>query len=333
VSENRDKRKCSKPFNLRPFSSSKKHRSSYELNGLMIDDGKILRPKKWRFDPHCQSFVKLAYDPLLAFPEKSNIKRVSAAKVFCELPFDMKHFGGNLRHDGYKFLETFKIEETMGYQPGPWDSVLSENRRLIFELDYAVYESTLKSRYKFAGGKQKMDHLAYAFMDLCGLNEFPVRIRCPLESSYQLFGQETECIRCHRVVCTPQNDLVLIFGDQSMTHKEVVQRQGHVGEMTCKLLQLLSLNYCKNPRVIRDVFAVRFVTHHVTFFRIKPIATTLDTLINTTDDPSTKLTLLCSDPDPFNNQGLSLVDPTQRKQAVQLATKIRHSLRAGYHEK
>jgi hypothetical protein len=310
----------------------KTQKSSYKLNGLMDHGGILLPPKKWRFDPHCQSFVKLAYDPLLAFPEKSNVKRVSAAKVFCELPFDMKHFGGNPNHHGDKFIDTFKIKETMGYQPGPWDSVLSENRRLIFELDYAVYESTLKSRYKFAGGKQKTDYLAYEFMDLCGLNSCPLYIS-PLQSPFRLFGQETECIRCHDVIRTPQNDLVLVFGDQSMTHKEVEKRQGHLGEITCKLLQLLSLNYCKNPRVIRDVFAVRFVTHHVTFFRIKPIAKTLDTLINTTDDPKTKLTLLCSDPDPFNNQGLSLVDPTQRKQAVQLVTKIRHSLLTGYHEK
>jgi hypothetical protein len=206
---------------------------------------------------------------------------------------------------------------------GWWGYIVDTNYVLICKLHRSILDSTEEARSQVCDVRYAKDCATQPLLDVCGFNAFPPSIDC-LKSPFQLFGQEINSIPSHWVIGTPDDDLVVIFGDKWLMHDQIVKRQGYLGEIMFKLLQLLSINYNKNPRVIRDVFAVRMITHHVTCFRIKPIKATLDTLINTREDPKTKLTLICSDPDPINNKGLSLIDPTERKQAVKLLTSIRH---------
>jgi hypothetical protein len=120
---------------------------------------------------------------------------------------------------------------------------------------------------------------------------------------------------------TRNNDLVLVFGDKSLKEGQVLAKQGHLGQIVGELLQMLSLN--REKKKFHSVFAVRFINYRVTAFRVVPTRATLTTLCDTVNIPKTALQLLCSEATPKTSPGLSLIDPKERVQALQIMADIR----------
>ena len=316
------------PFRTSPVVLSRRHAA--KLKPLISGNGKILSASDWRFDPHCKPFTKLEHHLTLHLPKaasKKNTMITPSAQVFCQLPFDEKTLGkGSEIHDA-KFFKRFKIEETMkdmGYDAMSSDGsgktmAFQFNQGMIIQLDMSLQ----------ARAESKMDYVAEAFLRLCGFDSKPFAIVSMHEVHFDLFGRRCGAVPGHAVILSSTGDLVLVCEDLlPLTPDEMVERQGHLGQIMCDLLQILSVNLKTGP-VIRNVFAIRMINHHVTCFRIDPNEETLKKLVKkkTKATPvfceEEKLTLLCSDPDPMNNPGLSLIDPKQRKQAVELVSDIR----------
>ena len=290
---------------------------------LISGNGKILSASDWRFDPHCEPFTKLEYHPTLRLPQ-STLKSMMtpSAQVFCNLPFTAENLKGTLIQDD-AFVASFKIPETMkkvGHRVEDTTLILESMERMVTRLDTSVD----------GGDETNIDYLAEILLQICGFDHRYFRIKAMKAQQFDLFGR-----RCgvpdHTVILSPKGDLVLVCEDKKKVKKtEFVGKQGHLGQIMCELLQILSLNLKKTSGpVIRNVFAVRMINYHVTCFRIDPVEDTLKALVNNkTKTPphfseNEKLTLLCSVKNPRKDYGLSLIDHTERTEACQLLTDVR----------
>ncbi len=192
--------------------------------------------------------------------------------------------------------------------------VIDHNENMVFHL--ATARQGEKSPTRREG---KMDMCALSFLQLCGFDSTPFHITAE-GSDFKIFGK-----KCrdgdHPVVVTPHNDLVLIFGNKPLNEKQTVEHEGHVGQIVGEMLQMLSLNRDKDK--FRNVFAVRFVNHRVTAFRLEQVLTTLNTLYETNKVPTTKLRLLSTARNPTMDLGLSLIDSKERVKALQMMADIR----------
>ena len=114
---------------------------------------------------------------------------------------------------------------------------------------------------------------------------------------------------------------MLVFEDKSLQAGEVLAKQGHLGQIVGELLQMLSVN--RDNRKFRSVFAVRFINYRVTAFRVDPVKAVLQTLCDTDRIPTPKMKILCTERTPKESPGLSLIDATERRQALQQMADIR----------
>jgi hypothetical protein len=296
---------------------------------------------KWRFDPHCRLFTADQYARTLSLLETGTLPP-PASQVYAHLPFGMKHFQGNPKRDA-KFLKTFKIEKTMknlSFNPRSdvslCDKIIETNQQMVEKVARGVVESNKKYR-----DESVITDLNKTFLDLCGFTEFPfkrVEIVGKDLRTFKLFDNQFNCLPDHLIEYYDPDgdgeaDVVLVAEDKTMEYNgkkdQKIPKQGHRGQIMCESLQAFSLNYRKNPPVFRDIFIVRVINFHVAFFRIVPIKTTVNTLVNTKYVPARKLKLLCNIKNPDKNPGLSLIDPEQRKEAVQMMADIRNSILKG----
>ena len=290
----------------------------------LISGNHILPANKWRFDPHCEPFATLESHATLHLPSSVlGTDMAPAAQVFCKLPF--KRLTGSKMHHPPEFYKRFKIEETMktmgftyGSQLDPF--VLDLNETILRRLDASAR----------GGAETKVDYLAEALLKICGFDDGTFEITGMDKQRFDLFGRQCGAVPDHTVILSPKGDLVLVCEDKQKVKKtDFVGKQGHLGQIMCELLQILSLNLKAKHPVIRNVFALRMINYHVACFRIDPIEDTLKKLVNVktkttpTFSDGAKLTLLCNVENPEKRYGYSLIKPTERTKACQLLTDIR----------
>jgi hypothetical protein len=198
----------------------------------------------------------------------------------------------------------------------PNPKVLEQNQQLVGQLARARREELSATRRE-----RTIDQCAQHLLQLCGFDSSPFSIKAEGDD-FKIFGKTCHSDGDHYVVVTPSNDLVLVFEDKSLKVGAVVKQHGHLGQIVGELLQLLSLN--RVNKVFRNVFAVRFINYYVTAFRLEVSERTLHGLVTTRAVPPKKLQLLCSDAAATKNRGLSLIDRTQRREALQLMADIRN---------
>jgi hypothetical protein len=182
----------------------------------------------------------------------------------------------------------------------------------VDHLARARQEEKLPKRHE-----KKIDECAHHFLQLCGFDNSPFSITAEGDD-FKIFGKMCHSDGDHYVVVTPNNDLVLVFEDKSLKKWEVLAKQGHLGQIVGELLQMLSLN--RGNKKFHSIFAVRFINYRVTAFRVEPDKATLNTLCGTRKVPTTKLQLLCNEATPKISPGLSLIDPKERLQALQIVS-------------
>lgn len=280
-----------------------------ERCGIITDFGvKPVSKWTWKF---CEQFVDIKYDPTLSLP--TGIDLCDSAKVFAELSINDEFLIKPPR--GERVYEHCKIEAVMerkGYTTtDPRSHYMCMQNMLIVRCLADVRQQELSSNRYF----KKMDRLADIFFRLSDFDKEPFDIKAR-GSDFNIFGKTCSKNDAFYVSTTPENDFLIMFGDQSLAPDEVVKREGHLGEIVGGLLQFLVLNRANN--IFRSVFAIRFVDYYVTAFRLDADESTLNTLVKTNKAPKKKLLLLCSDISPTKHRGLSLIDKNERLKALQL---------------
>jgi hypothetical protein len=274
---------------------------------------------KWTW-PFCQQFVELVHDPTLSLPTGKPL--VPSAEVFAELDIDDKLLLNPPKDKQiFEHCRIEKVMKRMGYvrkrtsETQGYTSVLLDNQRMLDQLARARREERAEIRHE-----KKIDQCAQHFLVLCGFDNSPFTITAE-GADFQIFGKTCFSDGDHYVVVTPHNDLVLVFEDKSLKEGQVIEKRGHLGQIVGELLQMLSLN--RDNKKFHSVFAVRFINYFVTAFRVCPSKATLRTICDTREVPVTPLRLLCTEATPTTSLGLSLIDKTERLQALKRMADIR----------
>jgi hypothetical protein len=282
----------------------------------VIGKAAVELPSKWNWNPFCEQFAKIVHAPTLNIPTGAPL--LPSVAVFARIPIN-DNFMLNPPKDK-KIDEHCEIEKVMkqvGVPLSYHSHVRTDLWRMLNQLAIARQEEV---RPTVTRNAEKIDRCTMIFLQLCGFGDDPFEMTRRV-SKVKIFGKTSrEDTGCNFVV-TPHNDRILIFGDQSLNEEQILQKQGHLGQIVGEMLQAQSLSRDNNK--LRNVFAVRFVKYRVTLFRVEAVPTTLNAIFDENNVPAKKLKLLCTEKNPAMGLGLSLIDPKERVKALRVMADIR----------
>lgn len=201
--------------------------------------------------------------------------------------------------------------------------IIDANRVLVGQLSVAR-----KLDASDAYPESSIDLLAQSFLTLCGFNDGETFSVSAAGSDFRIFGMDCHSKADFYVVLSQKGDLVLVIEDKAeklvRAPHAAILNHGHLGQIVGEALQVLSVNREKNA--FRTVFALRFINHHFSAFRVDVSKRTLATLVDTQKVPEEKMQFRCTTKDPLVNRGWSLIDKSERTKALQTMANIRSFL-------
>jgi hypothetical protein len=274
--------------------------------------------------PFCQQLVEPVQDPTLSLPTGAPLG--PSARVFAELDVDDAVLRSppkrKLVYDHCEIEKVMKRMDLMVTDHGvvvPNPKVLTHNQNMVGELAVA-------RRLEHDGHRDEkaVDACARRFLAVNGFDEGDLASRSS-RGTFKIFGKQCYADADLYVVQQRTDNIVVVVEDKWQREGSKLPPGGHLGQIVAEMLQAASTNYAEN-KVVHDVFAMRVVNYHVSFFRLVLSGqdATLESLIKTTTEPEKKLQLLCNHANPESNLGLSLIDKAERRLALQLAADMRH---------
>jgi hypothetical protein len=308
----------------------------------VIHQNSVAPVHTWPWDPFCTQFAELQYSPTLGLRKARHME--PAMQVFAKLDIDRKSL-----NNGFGPVEQGiqNIVNSMGYPKNLADALqrppslsrsqssevakkrlhMLKERQLIISrvgtfgsrLVNAARQNALIESTGTDATNPFVEPSGWAILNLCGLDSSPLRYNYAQKPSFNVFGKQCSASVDQYFVITEPEDWIVIRDEETFA------QQGFVGEIIGELLCALFRNRERN--VFRPVFAIRLIENHLTCFRLDPPPKKdLDTLFNTRQLPKEKLKLLCSVNDPTCNRGLSLIDKSERQDAVRLMANIRQAV-------
>jgi hypothetical protein len=288
----------------------------------VIEPDKVKSASKW-VSVFSEQLVDPLNDPTLALPTGAPLTQ--SACVFAELVIDdaVLLIPPNDRCVS-DHCEIGKVMKRMNLLVTNHDGVVLPDSKVLTDNLDMLKEMAIARRLEHARERNEkvVDACARQFLVVNGLNKDDLTIRS-LRGNFTIFGKPCYAEADHFVINNTMENIIVLVEDKWYGEGSKLAADGHVAQIVCEMLHAASTNYAKKK--VHDIFAIRVVNYHVSFFRLvlSGQVETLESLIKTDDKPKKKLLLLCSHANPESNFGLSLIDKAERRLALQIMADIR----------
>ena len=188
-----------------------------------------------------------------------------------------------------------------------------------------------------------IDTLAWTVATICGFDEYPLVLTATGLDDL-ITGQRAHEFKMFKQTVTSKPDLfvvrsanetafpdkmVIIFEDKC---ESTVPHGGHLGQILgeCLMMQynnLIRHNFASSGT--SSVYCMRLINHYIQFFALECTKTELTQICDTnppTTELITKLRLICHQADAETSSGLDLLDTTQRREAMVIASSLRQAV-------